>query len=69
MISIQVCEPSVVTTFIWPDCQTAIAEWDEYGGKVTEAIRNSGAKVDVKECRVEHAWFNKTADITVLANF
>ena len=69
MTQVQVSESSVVTTFIWPDYETAMAAWDEYGGKVTEAIRNSGAKVDVQEGLVERAWFNQTADMAVLTNF
>ena len=58
MTQVQVSDLSVVTTFIWPDYETAIAAWDEYGGKVTEAISNSGAKVEVQEGLVERAWFN-----------
>ena len=69
MTQVQVSESSVVTTFIWPDYETAMAAWDEYGGKVTEAIRNSGTKVDVQEGLVERAWFNQTADMAVLTNF
>ena len=69
MTQVQVSDTSVVTTFIWPDYETAMAAWDEYGGKVTEAIRNSGAKVDVQEGLVERAWFNQTADMAVLTNF
>ena len=69
MTQVQVSDSSVVTTFIWPDYETAMAAWDEYGGKVTEAIRNSGAKVDVQEGLVERAWFNQTADMAVLTNF
>ena len=69
MTQVQVSESSVVTTFIWPDYETAMAAWDEYGGKVTEAIRNSGAKVNVQEGLVERAWFNQTADMAVLTNF
>ena len=69
MTQVQVSDSGVVTTFIWSDYETAMAAWDEYGGKVTEAIRNSGAKVDVQEGLVERAWFNQTVDITVLINF
>ena len=69
MTQVQVSDTSVVTTFIWPDYETAMAASDEYGGKVTEAIRNSGAKVDVQEGLVERAWFNQTADMAVLTNF
>ena len=36
MTQVQVSDSSVVTTFIWPDCETAMAAWDEYGGKVTK---------------------------------
>ena len=69
MTQVQVSDLSVVTTFIWPDYEAAMAAWDEYGGKVTEAIRNSGAKVEVQEGLVERVWFNRTADITGLTNF
>ena len=69
MTQVQVSDLSVVTTFIWPDYESAMAAWDEYGDKVTQAIRNSSAKVDVQECFVERAWFNRTADIAVLTNF
>ena len=69
MTQVQVSDSSVVTTFIWPDYEAAMAAWDEYGGKVTEAIRNSGAKVDVQEGLVERAWFNQTADMAMLTNF
>ena len=69
MTQVQVSNSSVVTTFIWPDYETAVAPRDEYGGKVTAGIRNSSAKVDVKEGLVERAWFNQTADMAVLTNF
>ena len=46
-----------------------MAAWDEYGGKVTKAILNSGAKFDMQEGLVERAWFNQTADMAVLTNF
>ena len=36
MTQVQVSDSSVVTTFIWPDYETAMAAWDEYGGKVTK---------------------------------
>ena len=36
---------------------------------MTEAIRNSGALVDVQEGPVERAWFDQTADMAVLTNF
>ena len=49
MTQVQVSDSGFVTTFILSDYGTAMAAWDEYGGKVTEAIRNSGAKVDVQE--------------------
>ena len=69
MTQVQVSNSSVVTTFICPDYETAVAPRDEYGGKVTEAIRNSGAKFDMQEGLVERAWFNQTTDIAVLTNF
>ena len=55
-------------TFIWPDYDTAMATWDENGGKATQAIRNSGSKVDVQEGLVDRAWFNQNADMVVLTN-
>ena len=55
MTQVQVSVSSFVTNFIWPDYETAMAALDEYGGKVAEAIRNSGAKVDVQEGLVECA--------------
>ena len=69
MTQVQVSDSSVETTFIWPDYETAMSAWDEYGGKVTEAIRNSGAKVEVQEGLVERAWFSDTADMSTLTNF
>ena len=58
-----------MTTFIWPDYETAMAAWDKYVGNLTESIRKAGAKVDVQEGLVERAWFNQTADMAVLTNF
>ena len=49
MTQVQVSDSGVVTNFIWSDYETAMAAWDEYGGKLTKAIRISGAKVDVQE--------------------
>ena len=69
MTQVQVSDSSVVTTFIWPNYETAMSAWDEYGGKVTEAIRNSGAKVEVQEGLVERAWFSETADMSTLTSF
>ena len=46
-----------------------MAAWDDYGGKVTEAIYDYSAKVDLQEALVERAWFNQTADMAVLKNF
>ena len=68
MTQVQVSGSTVVATFICPDYETATAAWDEYGGKVTEAIRNSGSKVEVQERLVERACFNQTADMTLLTN-
>ncbi len=64
-----VSDSSVVVTFIWPDYETAKAALDEYGGKLTKAIRNAGAKFDVQEGLVERACFNQTDDMAVLTNF
>ena len=69
MTQVQVSDSSVVTTFIWPDYEPAMAAWDEYGCKVTEAIRNSRAKVDVQKGLVERAWFNQAKGMAVLTNF
>jgi hypothetical protein len=69
MTQTEVSELSVVTTFIWPDYETAKSAWAEYGGKVVDAIRNSGAKIDIQEGIVERAWFNDAIDIKSLNNF
>ena len=69
MTQLQVSDSSVVKTFIWPDYETAMVACVEYGCKVSQAIRNSGAKVDVQEGLVERALLNQTADMAVLTNF
>ena len=69
MTQTEVSELSVVTTFIWPDYETAKSAWAEYGGKVVDAIRNSGAKIYIQEGVVEQAWFNDAIDIKSLNNF
>ena len=69
MTKAQVSDSCVVTAFIWPDYEATTVAWDEYGGKVIEVIRDSGARVDVEEGLVERAQFNQTADMMVLTDF
>ena len=58
MVSTQITELSILTTYLWPDYETAQAARDEYGHKIVEALRKAGAKVETKEGPVERAWFN-----------
>ena len=69
MTQTEVSELSVVITFIWPDYETAKSVMEEYGNKVADAVRNSGAKIDIQEGIVERAWFNDTIDMKSLNNF
>ena len=69
MTQTEVSELSVVTTFIWPDYETAKLARAEYGNKVVDAIRNSGAKIVIQEGIVERAWFNDTINMKSLNNF
>ena len=69
MTQTELSELSVVTTFIWPDYETAKSARAEYGNNVVDAIRNSGAKIDIQDGTVERAWFNDTIDMKSLNNF
>ena len=69
MISTQISELSILTTYLWPDYETAQAARDEYGAKIVEALRKAGAKVETKEGPVERAWFNGIDDMRALSNF
>ena len=69
MVSTQTGDLSILTTYLWPDHETAKAAKDEYGSKIVEALRNAGAKVDTKEGPVEKAWFNDTKDVKKLSTF
>ena len=69
MTSTQITELSILTTYLWPDYETAQAARDEYGHKIVEALRKAGAKVETKEGPVERAWFNGIDDMRALSNF
>ena len=69
MTSTQITDLSILTTYLWPDYETARAARDEYGHKIVDALRKAGAKVDTKEGPVERAWFNGIDDMRALSNF
>ena len=69
MTSMQVSENSLMTSYLWPDHETEKAAYDEFGSKIIDAIRNSGAKVEVQEGPVERAWFNDACDTKTLNTF
>ena len=69
MTSTQITELSILTTYLWPDYETAKAAREEYGAKIVDALRKAGAKVETKEGLVERAWFNGIDDMKALSNF
>ena len=69
MVSAQISELSILTTYLWPDYETAQAARDEYGAKIFEALRNAGAKVETKEGPMERARSNGIDDMRALSNF
>ena len=69
MTSTQVSGNIMVTTYLWPDYETAKAAFDDYGSKIIDAIRNAGAKVEIQEGPVERAWFNEACDTKSLNTF
>ena len=44
MTSTQITELSILTTYLWPDYETAKAAREEYGAKIVDALRKAGAK-------------------------
>ena len=69
MTSTQITELSILTTYLWPDYETAKAAREEYGAKIVDALRKAGAKVETKEGPVERAWFNGIAAMKALSTF
>lgn len=58
MTTSQIAENTTVTSFLWPDYETAMEASEGYGAKITDGFRNAGTQVEVLEGPVQMAWFN-----------